>query len=258
MDDPFLLDQNRIEGQIELLTPNFERWRQLRDGDLPPAGTEEREEVNEEYRYLTNELSTSVRSIGWEIDDLQETLSLMLKANSPALASASSRDNRSAFLVRVRSFIDEVAREVAMATTTPSNNEATEPDDEGIEDGDEEIDLESGKTRSRTDGNGAAGTAAAVPLMSWRKSSNSSNSSGSLTFPTVEIDSLRDLERMRFHNRDWAGWVYRYRYLLGMLAIVCLIVFITVVVLAAKHTAASTEAPTERPTCAPDWTHWWC
>ncbi|CAL8310293.1 unnamed protein product [Lota lota] len=106
MEDPFFVVKGEVQKAVNSAQGLHQRWSEL----LGAPGAATKEEVD----WTTNELRNSLRSIEWDLEDLDETINILLQAvkliplclqemkehmSSPAAVSIPDKNNRPMVLV---------------------------------------------------------------------------------------------------------------------------------------------------------------
>ncbi|GAB1285560.1 Syntaxin-6 [Apodemus speciosus] len=91
MEDPFFVVKGEVQKAVNTAQGLFQRWTELLQG--PSAAT--REEID----WTTNELRNNLRSIEWDLEDLDETITDMKdQMSSSSVQALAERKNRQALL----------------------------------------------------------------------------------------------------------------------------------------------------------------
>ncbi|GAB5583489.1 syntaxin-6 isoform X1 [Prionailurus iriomotensis] len=91
MEDPFFVVKGEVQKAVNTAQGLFQRWTEL----LQDPSTATREEID----WTTNELRNNLRSIEWDLEDLDETIRDMKDHMSPSSVQAlAERKNRQALL----------------------------------------------------------------------------------------------------------------------------------------------------------------
>ncbi|BFZ20442.1 hypothetical protein BsWGS_23481 [Bradybaena similaris] len=69
VEDPFFVVKDEVQKALVVVRNLFSRWRELQEN----GGVSSREE----FEYTTNELRNSLRSIEWDLEDLEETVDIL-------------------------------------------------------------------------------------------------------------------------------------------------------------------------------------
>ncbi|KAH1176217.1 hypothetical protein KIL84_020951 [Mauremys mutica] len=76
LEDPFSAVRGEVQKAVNTARGLYERWCEL---------LQETHVVStEEFDWTTNELRNSLRSIEWDLEDLEETIDILLGPGSPA------------------------------------------------------------------------------------------------------------------------------------------------------------------------------
>ncbi|KAK7487292.1 hypothetical protein BaRGS_00021520 [Batillaria attramentaria] len=70
MEDPFFVVRDEVQKALQTARGLFSRWRELQEDPSLVS--------REEVEYTTNELRNSVRSIEWDLEDLEETVNILV------------------------------------------------------------------------------------------------------------------------------------------------------------------------------------
>ncbi|KNC85156.1 hypothetical protein SARC_02649 [Sphaeroforma arctica JP610] len=68
IDDPFFVVKDEVEHSVDAVQQLYVRWRELQHSDLCGG---------DEYEWTANELKESIKSIEWDLEDLDETVSIV-------------------------------------------------------------------------------------------------------------------------------------------------------------------------------------
>ncbi|GFN88487.1 syntaxin 6 [Plakobranchus ocellatus] len=69
VEDPFFVVKEEVQKAILVVKNLFARWTDLQEGGGMSS--------HEELEYTTNELRNSLRSIEWDLEDLEETVDIL-------------------------------------------------------------------------------------------------------------------------------------------------------------------------------------
>jgi len=69
MQDPFYVVKEEVLQSLQGVTTLYDRWKELLDTTNTAS--------NEEFKWTTNELKSGLRSIEWDITDLEETVGIV-------------------------------------------------------------------------------------------------------------------------------------------------------------------------------------
>lgn len=100
--DPFLVVKDEVEASLKQANTLFTRWQQLLQD---PAGNPE------DFEYTTNELKTNIKSIEWDLEDLQETISVVEAAPTGFKITSAEIQNRKKFIADVKLTIKRIRDE---------------------------------------------------------------------------------------------------------------------------------------------------
>uniref|UniRef100_A0A3Q2Z806 Syntaxin 10 n=1 Tax=Hippocampus comes TaxID=109280 RepID=A0A3Q2Z806_HIPCM len=82
MEDPFFVVKGEVQKAVSGAQSLHRRWSQL----LPEGAAASKEELD----WTTNELRNSLRSIEWDLEDLDETINI-LSGGAPTIRAAAAR-----------------------------------------------------------------------------------------------------------------------------------------------------------------------
>ncbi|XP_013856803.1 syntaxin-6 [Austrofundulus limnaeus] len=94
MEDPFFVVKGEVEKAVHGAQSLHFRWREL----LQEGGGASKEEID----WTTNELRNSLRSIDWDLEDLDETISIVESNPKKFNLDAAELTKRKAFIISTR------------------------------------------------------------------------------------------------------------------------------------------------------------
>ncbi|KAM4548147.1 syntaxin-6 [Odontesthes bonariensis] len=100
MEDPFFVVKGEVQKAVNAAQSLHQRWSEL----LQEGGGASKEEVD----WTTNELRNSLRSIEWDLEDLDETISIVESNPKKFNLDATELSKRKAFITRTRTTIKEM------------------------------------------------------------------------------------------------------------------------------------------------------
>jgi len=131
MQDPFYVVKEEVQQSVQGVVSLYERWKQL----LETTNTA----TNEEFKWTQNELKTGLRSIEWDLNDLEETISVVQNNQNKFRLDGSEIENRRGFVAETKKKIQQIkddlgstktkgkvdkdSREVLMATKAPAKTD---------------------------------------------------------------------------------------------------------------------------------------
>ncbi|KAK2176342.1 hypothetical protein NP493_668g01031 [Ridgeia piscesae] len=69
VEDPFFVVKSEVQKAVQTARGLYQRWCELLDESTHCS--------KEEYDWTTNELRNSLRSIEWDLEDLEETINIL-------------------------------------------------------------------------------------------------------------------------------------------------------------------------------------
>ncbi|XP_067145402.1 syntaxin-6-like [Centruroides vittatus] len=97
LEDPFFVVKDEVLQAVTKTKALYQRWCEVqKDSNLVSK---------EEIEWTTNELRNSLRSIGWDVEDLEETISIVENNPKKFKLEDGEIDSRKAFVVQVQAEI---------------------------------------------------------------------------------------------------------------------------------------------------------
>ncbi|XP_068176501.1 syntaxin-6 [Antennarius striatus] len=100
MEDPFFVVKGEVQKAVNAAESLHHRWREL----LQEGGGAPKEEMD----WTTNELRNSLRSIEWDLEDLDETISIVESNPKKFNLDAAELSKRKAFITSTRQTVKEM------------------------------------------------------------------------------------------------------------------------------------------------------
>lgn len=100
--DPFLVVKDEVEASLKQANTLFSRWQQLLQD---PASNPD------DFEWTTNELKTNIKSIEWDLEDLQETISVVEASPTGFKITPAEIQSRKKFIGDVRQTIKHMRDE---------------------------------------------------------------------------------------------------------------------------------------------------
>ncbi|KAK9403900.1 syntaxin-6 [Crotalus adamanteus] len=100
MEDPFFVVKGEVQKAVNTAQGLFQRWTEL----LQDPSTATREEID----WTTNELRNNLRSIEWDLEDLDETISIVEANPRKFNLDATELDVRKAFITSTRQVVRDM------------------------------------------------------------------------------------------------------------------------------------------------------
>ncbi|CAG2249618.1 STX6 [Mytilus edulis] len=94
LEDPFFVVRDEVQKALQSATSLYERWSELINNPKSVS--------KEEYDWTTNELRNSLRSIDWDLEDLEETIDIVEKNLKKFKIDESELEDRRSFIRRTR------------------------------------------------------------------------------------------------------------------------------------------------------------
>ncbi|XP_068130307.1 syntaxin-10 [Hyperolius riggenbachi] len=120
VEDPFSVVRGEVQKALNTSRGLYQRWCELlQEGNVNSA---------EEFDWTTNELRNSLRSIEWDLEDLEETISIVESNTKKFKISPSELSERKNFVEKTRGSLKEMRDHIssprAQAFTERKNREA--------------------------------------------------------------------------------------------------------------------------------------
>lgn len=97
LDDPFFVVRDEVQKALQTATSLYERWSELINDPKSVS--------KEEYDWTTNELRNSLRSIEWDLEDLEETIDIVEKNLKKFKIDEVELEDRRSFIRRTRASV---------------------------------------------------------------------------------------------------------------------------------------------------------
>ncbi|XP_015241670.1 syntaxin-6 [Cyprinodon tularosa] len=117
MEDPFFVVKGEVEKAVHAAQSLHHRWSEL----LQEGGGASKEEVD----WTTNELRNSLRSIEWDLEDLDETISIVESNPKKFNLDAAELTKRKAFIISTRRTVKEMKEQ--MSSPAAGSDRHTKP-----------------------------------------------------------------------------------------------------------------------------------
>ncbi|XP_076436254.1 syntaxin-6-like [Babylonia areolata] len=119
MEDPFFVVRDEVQKALGTARNLFSRWRELQED--PSLAS------REEVEYTTNELRNSLRSIEWDLEDLEETVSIVERNPKKFKIDEFELNDRRNFIERTKASIRDIRRQIS--SPSRMNGAGGEPND---------------------------------------------------------------------------------------------------------------------------------
>ncbi|XP_072420501.1 syntaxin-10-like isoform X1 [Chiloscyllium punctatum] len=100
LEDPFVLVRGEVQKAVNTARGLYQRWGELLQDTQAVS--------REEYDWTTNELRNSLRSIEWDLEDLDETISIVESNPRKFKIETAELQERKAFVLRMRQTVKEM------------------------------------------------------------------------------------------------------------------------------------------------------
>ncbi|XP_033820811.1 syntaxin-6 [Periophthalmus magnuspinnatus] len=105
MEDPFFVVKGEVQKAVNAAQSLHQRWSEL----LQEGGGASKEEMD----WTTNELRNSLRSIEWDLEDLDETISIVESNPKKFNLDAAELSKRKAFITNTRQTVKEMKEQMS-------------------------------------------------------------------------------------------------------------------------------------------------
>lgn len=105
MEDPFFVVKGEVQKAVNAAHSLHQRWSEL----LQEGGGASKEEMD----WTTNELRNSLRSIEWDLEDLDETISIVESNPKKFNLDAAELSKRKAFITNTRETVKEMKEQMS-------------------------------------------------------------------------------------------------------------------------------------------------
>lgn len=105
MEDPFFVVKGEVQKAVNAAQSLHQRWSEL----LQDGGGASKEEMD----WTTNELRNSLRSIEWDLEDLDETISIVESNPKKFNLDAAELSKRKAFITNTRETVKEMKEQMS-------------------------------------------------------------------------------------------------------------------------------------------------
>lgn len=117
MEDPFFVVKDEVQKALVTARTLFARWRELQEDPTLVS--------RQEIEYTTNELRNSLRSIEWDLEDLEETVSIVEKNPKKFKIDEYELGDRRSFIERTRASIKEMKGQISSPSSRSVNGESS-------------------------------------------------------------------------------------------------------------------------------------
>jgi len=109
LQDPFYVVKEEVQQSVNGVTTLYERWQEL----LKNSNTAQ----NDEFKWTTNQLKTGVRSIEWDLADLEETIGIVESNRQRFKLDQAEVESRKKFITETKGSIKKMKDDLQNATT---------------------------------------------------------------------------------------------------------------------------------------------
>ncbi|ELT91978.1 hypothetical protein CAPTEDRAFT_183705 [Capitella teleta] len=114
LEDPFFVVKDEVQKAVQTARGLYQRWCELIDESVSCS--------REELDWTTNELRNSIRSIEWDVEDLEETISIVEKNPRKFKIDDGELSDRRAFIDRTKMTVKEMKEHLANPQAHCSRN----------------------------------------------------------------------------------------------------------------------------------------
>ncbi|XP_064616225.1 syntaxin-6-like isoform X2 [Liolophura sinensis] len=105
LEDPFFVVKDEVQKAVQTARGLYTRWCELLDDPNSVS--------KEEYDWTLNELRNSIRSIEWDLDDLEETIGIVEKNPKKFKIDDFELKERRSFIERMKATVQEMKDHIA-------------------------------------------------------------------------------------------------------------------------------------------------
>eukprot|EP00795_Rhopilema_esculentum_P010989 gene10989-19828_t len=109
MEDPFFVVRDEVQKAVSSIQELHRRWQDL----LNNANTSGKEELN----WTTNEIKNSIRSVEWDLEDLEETIGIVETNPGKFTLPKDEIETRKGFIQNVKRTVQSIKEEVHSSET---------------------------------------------------------------------------------------------------------------------------------------------
>eukprot|EP00112_Aurelia_sp_Birch-Aquarium-sp1_P022553 Seg6392.1 transcript_id=Seg6392.1/GoldUCD/mRNA.D3Y31 product=Syntaxin-6 protein_id=Seg6392.1/GoldUCD/D3Y31 len=104
MEDPFFVVRDEVQKAVNSVQELYRRWQDLLNNTNSSN--------KEEYNWTSNEIKNSVRSVEWDLEDLEETIGIVESNPNKFTLAKDEIENRKGFIKSVRRTIQSIKEDV--------------------------------------------------------------------------------------------------------------------------------------------------
>jgi len=109
LQDPFYVVKEEVQQSVSGITTLYERWQEL----LKNTNVAQ----NDEYKWTVNQLKTGIKSIEWDLQDLEETIGIVEGNRQRFKLDQAEVESRKKFIVETKSVIKRMKDELNSASS---------------------------------------------------------------------------------------------------------------------------------------------
>jgi len=104
LQDPFYVVKEEVQQSVNGITTLYDRWQEL----LKTTNTA----TNDEFKWTTNQLRTGIKSIEWDLQDLEETIGIVESNRQKFRLEQAEVDSRKKFISETQYIIKKMKEEL--------------------------------------------------------------------------------------------------------------------------------------------------
>jgi len=109
LQDPFYVVKEDVQQSVNGITTLYDRWQEL----LKTTNTA----TNDEFKWTTNQLRTGIKSIEWDLQDLEETIGIVENNRQKFRLEQAEVDSRKKFISETQYIIKKMKEELNTTQT---------------------------------------------------------------------------------------------------------------------------------------------
>jgi len=109
LQDPFYVVKDEVEQSVSGISTLYDRWKEL----LKSTNTSQ----NDEFKWITNQLRTGIKSIEWDLQDLEETIGIVESNRQRFKLEQAEVDARKKFISETQYVIRKMKEDLNNAQT---------------------------------------------------------------------------------------------------------------------------------------------
>lgn len=124
LDDPFFVVREEVQKNAEASKALYNRWCEL--ADQPGHGSKE------EYDWTTNELRNRLRSIEWDLEDLEETIGIVEKNPQKFTIDINEICERRSFIDHTKATVKSIKDHLSRPRKNASSSSSSSKEENGV------------------------------------------------------------------------------------------------------------------------------